>query len=142
MGPERNFLSLSGNLSKIFGTGTECFPKSKIRKGTGTERQFFGNFLSFPERFLSHFLDKTQGLFSHQTKLIRHLFYYITLHKNIRTIINFWTFFPPELLFNRNYYSALESSVIMNSILKNWNNSINSSPCGFIVQYAFIVQDH
>ena len=56
MGPERNFLSLSGNLSEIFGTGTERFPKSKIRNGTGTERQFFGNFLSFPERFLSHFL--------------------------------------------------------------------------------------
>ena len=65
MGPERNFLSLSGNLSEIFGTGTEHFPKSKIRNGTGTERQFFANFLSFPERFLSRFLDKTQGICLH-----------------------------------------------------------------------------
>ena len=44
MGPERNFLSLSGNLSKIFGTGTELFPKSKIWNGKATFCQF--SFLS------------------------------------------------------------------------------------------------
>ena len=62
MGPERNFLSLSGNLSEIFGTGTESFPKSKIRNGKGTERQIFANFLSFPERFLSRFWTKLKDL--------------------------------------------------------------------------------
>ena len=45
-----------------------------------------------------------------ETSLLSTFLYYITLHKDTATIINFWTFFPSVLLFHHNYYSAHEST--------------------------------
>ena len=67
MGPERNFLSLSGNISKIIRTGMESFPKSK-RNGNGTANfcqfSFLSGKISFPffGAKLNDLEEKTQGL--------------------------------------------------------------------------------
>ena len=53
MGPERNFLSLSGNLSRIFGKRKESIPIFEIWNGMEWKDDFLTNFLSFPFQNLS-----------------------------------------------------------------------------------------